>query len=194
MRINFIDNDYFVHWFVYIFPLSRLADFVIGCNLGFIFCITNANNSTHKKQTYYTLWEICILLLILLQLALYFFEIYVPAQGNPIIIYNYWWSLTIYWTVTSCSLIYLFALNKGKLSNLLSNNRVLLFIGDISANAFLIHQIIYRYLDTFEYRFCGKKYNFFNVIMCFVITMICSFVAEYVLKHFRMLNINRKAS
>ncbi len=150
IQIDFIDNDNFIHWFTYIFPLSRLEDFVIGCNLGYIFM--NMKNDVERSCKKYTLLEFGIIVLIILQLATYVLVVSIPSIDDPSISSENWWSLTCFWTITSCALIYVFAMNAGKISKILAN-KSLVFIGNMSANAFLIHQMVYRYLESVEKRY-----------------------------------------
>ena len=46
----FHDNA-LAHWFVYVFPLSRLGDFVIGCNLGYVFLNSTGKDCFDRKMS-----------------------------------------------------------------------------------------------------------------------------------------------
>lgn len=51
------------------------------------------------------------------------------------------WTLTLFWLPTSIICVYLFAHNRGAVSKALSRSNVLVWIGNISGEAFLIYQI-----------------------------------------------------
>ena len=167
IQIHLIQNNDFVHWFTYIFPLSRLEDFVIGCNLGYIFITAKRDKGISEKLS--TWLEFGTLLLIAIQLAAHAFLISIPAKAAPSVSAENWWGFTVMWTLTSCALVYLFALNKGKVSKLLTC-KALLFIGRLSADAFLIHQLVYRYLNMFEQMLFGNAYQWINLFACFILT------------------------
>lgn len=69
-------------------------------------------------------------------------------------------------------LVYLFAINKGYISKLLSN-KVMLYIGNISAYAFLIHQVLIRYSNYIVVRLVDSEYSVFVLtVISFVLTII----------------------
>jgi peptidoglycan/LPS O-acetylase OafA/YrhL len=174
---NYICNDDFVRWFVYIFPLSRLEDFVIGCNLGFIFMHSQKNRDKKETRKGFTWLEIGIIMIIAAQWLAYVFLVAILEKAEPSLKAIHWWNHTVLWTLTSCALVYVFALNQGYISKILAN-KVVLFIGNLSANAFLIHQMVYRYLDTLENTLFGDTYNNINIFVCFILTMICAYFWE----------------
>lgn len=115
-----------------------------------------------------------IFIVIGIQWVIYIYNVAIPEAGDN------WWGNTVLFTVSSCVIVYLFALNKGKVSTLLTN-RILLFIGNISASAFLIHQMIYRYLSYFEKIFHIEINIYFSFVLCFVITVICAILWDQVM-------------
>ena len=180
VQMNIIHSNKIVHWFVYIFPFSRLEEFLIGCNLGYIF------KNTKKKlcpsnNNIYTFAEIGVIALIIVEMTAYVMVITIPAKIDPTISSSNWWGLTVIWTITSCILIYLFAKCNGIISNVLTN-RSLIFIGNISANTFLIHQMVYRYLILLETKIFDNKYEYANIIMCFIITIASANIWDYMVK------------
>ena len=192
IQINVVDNDDFIRWFAYIFPLSRLEDFVIGCNLGYIFLQEKKNNKIISERAY-TWLEIGTIAIIVVELAAYVLLVTVPSEADPTVRTENWWGLTVMWTLPSCAFIYLFALNKGKLSRILTN-KTLLFIGNLSANAFLIHHIVYRYLTTFEYKLFGSVLPWVNLFACFLITLISSWAWDRIMNlYFSAYRSKRKA-
>lgn len=157
-----LHSDDWIHWFTYIFPLSRLEDFVIGCNLGYLFLHRGKEDA--GGETRFTLLELAAIVLIVALMA-----VYVPHVST-----ENWWGYTVLWTLSSCALVYLFALGRGKLSALLTN-RVTLWIAKLSAYCFLIHQMIYRYLNSVEGALFGRTEKTANLVICFGITMLLAY-------------------
>lgn len=168
-------NINIVHWFVYIFPLSRIQEFIIGCNLGYIF-VKKKNNEKISDRGY-TLLESGVLLLIAIELAVYLTAVIFFGQGKNESSYEMWWGLTVLWSLSSILLIYVFAGERGKISKWLSGS-VFLHIGNLSASGFLIHFVVFRYLVNIEKIIFGRSDKYINIFLCFIITMICSYLWE----------------
>ena len=165
---------------------------MIGCNLGYIFLQEKKNNKIIGERAY-TWLEIGTIAIIVVELAAYVLLVTVPSEADPTVRTENWWGLTVMWTLPSCAFIYLFALNKGKLSRILTN-KTLLFIGNLSANAFLIHHIVYRYLTTFEYKLFGSVFPWVNLFACFLITLISSWAWDRIMNlYFSAYRSKRKA-
>lgn len=174
VQMYLLHNDKLIHWFTYIFPLSRLGDFFIGCNLGYVY--KNAKESKNPPTTVSTLLEIGIIGIIMIQWLIYVLVVTIPAKADPSTNPDKWWSLTVFWTLSSCALIYLFAKHDGKISQFLTS-RPLVFVGNLSANAFLIHQIVYRYVGVIERRvFDSNGSGYIELFVCFLITMVSSYL------------------
>ena len=180
VQTEFLHGNELVHWFVYVFPLSRLGDFVIGCNLGYVF--KKEKESFAKKEG--TVLELGVILIIIIQMLIYILLFAVPEISNSLIDSYNWWGYTVLWTVSSCALIYLFANNNGIISKCLINKPIV-FIGDLSANAFLIHQMVYRYLDFVEMKLFNNKYDCVNIFICFIITMVSAYMWSLVVKLYK---------
>lgn len=136
-----------------------------------------------SNQKIYTFAEIGIVVIIVVQWIIYLTKIYIPSKADPPVPTSNWWGVTVLWTVSSCALVYLFALKRGKLSQILTN-KIFIFIGNISANGFLIHQMIYRYLDSFERKLFGQSNNYINLIICFALTMASAYLWDKFIKRF----------
>lgn len=129
------DNADFLFWYSYISPIFRLIDFAAGCNLACIY-LARRDKDAAATRTVAALELICMALLIL---GIYLFKRFANIP-----------SLMAYRTglvfLPFCLVfIYLFALGTGTLPRLLTN-RVTVFLGNISAAFFLIHQDVVRYL------------------------------------------------
>ena len=122
-------------WLTYISPLYRLGDFIIGCFLGKIFI----SRKNILKKSIATALEI---LAIVLVITTYYFSV-----NNILNFGNIAFSKCLIYLPTTVLLVFLFACNQGKISSIL-NNRIIIYIGNISQSGFLIHQVVIRYFDT----------------------------------------------
>lgn len=127
-------SDNFSKWFTYVFPLFRIGDFVIGCCFGIIFLKKDFTYSTVKS----TLYEAITIILVLGQIYIYARQVGILGED--------WFRFSLLFTSTSVPTVFLFSLNKGHITRML-RCKPLIFLGNISANAFLIHQVVIAYID-----------------------------------------------
>ena len=125
----------FSKWFTYIFPIYRLGDFIFGLISGYIF-----TSIKHKyNRGLISVLEILVIGLMIIQVILY----------NSKVIEATSWMLSLFWLPTSILFVSLFALNLGITSRVLTKSRLLVWIGDISGEAFLLHQICIKAVQHF---------------------------------------------
>ena len=122
----------FVSWLCYMFPPTRCIDFAIGCNLGYLF-ITRGEKPVSRGQAA-ALEGACVLLFAGAWL------IFRRISGTPAAAA---FGNTQLCVLPAAALVYLFALDPGVLTRLLTN-RATIFLGGISASFFLIHQDVIR--------------------------------------------------
>lgn len=166
LKLVHIGNNKLVTWFTYIFPVMRLIDFVIGCKLGLVYKKRIEKMSeANEDKGFYTTLEICAI-------AILCFCVFLC--GNKVIS-EVGLNKSALWTIPVCLTIYLFAVNKGMLSQVLTC-KWLLYIAEISPFAFLIHQVVIRYFHTAIYYTVGGEHMTFPLVpvVCFVITIILS--------------------
>ena len=92
-----------------------------------------------------------------------------------------WWTYSLVFILGSIILIYTFALQNGFVSNLLSN-RVTQYLAKISSYGFLIHCVVFGYLNAVYYRMPGFEEQEFviqyggwcQLTFGVVISLICS--------------------
>lgn len=119
-------------WVVYSFPPVRIIDFIMGVLLGLAF-INHAPSSKESKPYTYTVLEM-VTLLVLIGVVMYSPNV---TQSLRFSVYFLpFWSL----------LIYVFALQRGYISRLLSN-RLLVFLGEVSFSFYMVHGLVLRYLN-----------------------------------------------
>lgn len=157
-------SDNFSKWITYILPVFRLGDFAIGCNLGYLFL----KKRTQISSVLATILEIVTIALIYISETIYREKI--SFLGSE------WCRYSVLFLPTSALLVYLFALNKGIISKLLTN-KALIFIGNISAYTFLIHQMVIRYLKVLMPHVINGEVNIWiNTVLAFIITLISTLI------------------
>ncbi|MGO4912021.1 acyltransferase family protein [Leeuwenhoekiella sp. W20_SRS_FM14] len=144
------------HWFFYVNPFLRLADFVLGMVLFQIL-----KNVVFKKyEPKFTFYEIVACLLLI--------GFYWAAPLFPKVL-----RYSIYYWIPMTVFIGVFAVQKGYISRLLTN-RVMLFLGELSFGFYLWHQLIIRY----AYRFVNHYHLGINIwlliSLCFLIILVVS--------------------
>lgn len=85
-----------------------------------------------------------------------------------------WFRHTMLYTPTSVAIILLFAIKRGHISKALTCKPIV-YIGNISAYTFLIHQIVIRYVGALSYRYLGYELNrFVKLIISLVLSILCA--------------------
>ena len=150
---------------IYVFPLSRIFEYIAGLLLGIYFNIRGIKED-NKYKFIYTLVE--LIMIILLILSLYLFP--------KIKMYN----LTSIWIIPNILIIGLFACEKGYISKFLGN-KFFVHFGNLTFDAYLLHQVVNMYfyivpgINTIS-KITKLKSSIFILIMTFLI-------AEYTSKH-----------
>lgn len=139
--IYFLGSDSLVYrWFMYCFPLFRAGDFFIGCCFGKYYLEKMSDINSNKSLIKGTMLEIVGILITILVLQ---YNSYIHTTSILQAINN--WT-TIYIPL-AVMWLYIFIANRGLFTKIL-NNRILIFIGNISAYTFLIHYVITRYVNS----------------------------------------------
>ncbi len=128
-----VADDDFVTWFTYIFPVFRLFDFSLGCNLGYIFVSRNKE----EKKSVITAIDISTVAFFALSVVIYRLTDKLPGSDA--------YKQTLIFSPFAMLCVYCFALGKGILPKLLTYKITVRF-GDISSSFFLIHQDVIRIL------------------------------------------------
>jgi len=153
-------------WVTYICPLYRAGDFIIGCNLGYIFL---KKQNAIQSGKIWTLAEVFVIGIVLLQ-----FLAAIKLEEHNVI----WLRYTLVFTLGSMGLVYLFAINQGFVSKFLTN-KLLLYIGNISGEAFLIHQIIIGQVVGRTHKFLGYNPTMLYIfIVSFAITIFMVYIID----------------
>jgi len=158
---DFLGSDGFTKWFVYIFPMMRLIDFIVGCNVGYLYNIRSTSN-TEKSTNVITLFLVIIMIAICV-----LFQCFFP-KDEALSHQEIWYLYSCIFTLVNALMIYVIAINKGVLSSVL-NNSLFVTIGNLSANAFLIHQLVLRYVGF------AVKYLPIDNLLQIIIMIVLSF-------------------
>ena len=135
----FVWDFEFVYWLCYTFPPIRFIDFLIGCNLGYLYF----NKKEYKHSDSNNFKEIVCVLLSTVTNVVYIIASVNSSFADP----DRWWTYSALFTVSSCFAIYYFAMGKGAISNALTN-RVTAYFARISPYAYLIHYVVFRYMSA----------------------------------------------
>ena len=138
MFVLWLDIDGRVYrWFMYCFPLFRLVDFYTGCCLGRYYSLVG-----HKATGIVKASIIEILMTVVAILICRFWK--AGQTSGFLVAINNWTTIFI---PLSAIWIYLFVRKEGIITELLSN-KALIYIGNISSYAFLIHYIVIKYINV----------------------------------------------
>ena len=141
-------------WLMYEFPVTRLLDVFIGYNLGYLF-VSRAEKSSKITEQKSTVFEVTAVILIVVSnmiaaRARIHAELANPAGSHP----DIWWTYVVVFTVGSVLAIWHFALGRGRISRLLTN-RITFYLAGISAYGFLIHYVVFKYINAVIYHLPG---------------------------------------
>ncbi len=155
-------SNNFVKWFTYIFPLYRLFDFYIGCNIGCIFLNLKFNPS-------FALASVLEILSVAFMCALFLLRRFgILFAGNYFMRYN------LIFLPASAFMVFILAYQKGILSKLLSLS-FLDKLALLSPYAFLIHSVVINFYYEIMIVLLRLQGNVvINTIIPFVITILLS--------------------
>ena len=161
--------DNFIHWFTYIFPIARSLDFIIGCCTCIVF--SKIKDYFTQEQTFMTSIIYTAFEMVAIILGIYvYLNFYIERKtilGSESFVYK-----TIY-TPCSVLLIFLFAMNKGLLSTILTN-KLTIWIGDISAYLFLIHFQVISFYNIVTSKLGLKSSNLIKFVIIMTVSILLS--------------------
>lgn len=169
---GFISQD-FTKWITYVFPLYRCSDMFMGMMLGKIYC-NSENKGKREKSKLFSALEIFLIILWFFQIILYRKGLFIPSA------FRY----SVFWIPSSLLTVYLFAMNEGFVTRVLTNKAIIL-IGNITGIAFLIHQII---IGIVEIKVDNPA---LITILSFVSTILISYVYQTAEEKLRSLFENK---
>lgn len=145
------------HWILYICPIVRSLDFVVG---GYMYV------SSKEKETVNKIGSKCIIFAILCNLSL----LYLSAHSNN------WFYLTAAWIIPNIALFAgIINNNFNYIKTKFFNNKFLVFIGNISFEIFLIHFLVFKYF-TYYSKKIGLDDTIWVYILSFSLTVLISVI------------------
>ena len=165
-------SDNFHKWFTYICPVYRLGDFCIGGLLGYIWLKKSKKYEEFENNNRIigTLMEVVALSLFLIAHMIYVGEISISAFR--------WLKYSCLYLPSSLLMVWVFSAEQGVITRTI-HYKWLLFIGNISAYAYLIHQIVISYIDWFWVSLFNTHIGpFMKVGFSLIITIILSVLFE----------------
>jgi peptidoglycan/LPS O-acetylase OafA/YrhL len=140
-------DEKLVHFLVYIFPPSRIADFIGGIILYRIY-----KERTSVSALSATTLQICSVILLV---TFFVFKDYVSQAAR----------YDIYYFAPMCFLILSFAWQSGYLARLISS-RMLVFLGEASFALYLIHQLGIRYGEILRLKMLKMTGVYSEILFC----------------------------
>ena len=190
---DFIHNSWIekdlTHWIVYEFPVTRVIDYVGGMCFGYMFVsreISERNTNTIRKS----IVELLIILYMVLANVVYI--VIINKTGDVSLRPNRWFIYVDLFSLASCTLVYIIALNEGYVSKLLST-RPFGYLGTVSGSAFLIHRVILRYALGLgnAVHLSSKLIYLIEFTVCFIITLVASQIWIIIERKIKIKNMAR---
>lgn len=153
-------NQQHQHYLFYINPVFRLTDFAIGI---FLFNISlKLKNLTLSQKNIYTLIELC---------SIGLFVLFFVFHNKIPIVYRY----SCYYWLPMSIIIFVFSLQKGAISGILSNS-FLILLGEISFGIYMIHSVIIGYFFAFNLKFFHISDNYMIIFITLSVTLFLSYI------------------
>lgn len=160
---GFVQGNPIEHWLIYICPIARSLDFLMGAITYRI--IERARINKLRRIDLFSIVSVVMSAVIL----------YVSLSIDSV------YFLTAIWSIPAILLVGVSALgdNESKTVTVLFQNSIIVFIGKISFELFLIHQLVIRYMQVL----CGK--SGINVgILHYMIAILTAVLVAYAWQKF----------
>jgi peptidoglycan/LPS O-acetylase OafA/YrhL len=145
-------------WLFYIFPFTRLIEFILGVIFGLIFIKYSTKN--HWSVKVFSVLELLSIIL-LLTTVYYFVDIHKTLRYS------------VFFIPFLLLLIYVFAHQRGIISKWLSH-KSFVYLGEISFSFYMIHLLVIYYLNLVEML---NNYYIIKAIAALVISVLYSAIA-----------------
>lgn len=161
--VQFAGNYSWGHWMIYICPITRSLDFITGGGIALLL---------NRYKIYKRLFYILLFSGIIVSITLLVWTTQ-HVVGNAFLVAI--WSLPAY-----AIIIGLFGMEKKHVSILLFQNKLVLYLGKISLELFLVHQLVIRYIETF-----ANKLNLMSSFM-YIVAFLITIIVATVLHEFKL--------
>ncbi len=163
-----------IKWITYCHPIFRLGDFAIGVFLASIYF--------NRKIVIMSEQPISKLLGSLLEIIAIALNVIVCVYNANAPENTIWFTYTSLFIPSTVLLIFVFSLNIGIVSELLSN-KLTFWLAAISPYAFLIHRLVINYFHSFTKHIIHYDHvSLLLITISFVITVIAVYIYQYLEK------------
>lgn len=149
------------HYLIYIFPITRLLDFMVGILLFRVYCHFK-DKSININPDAFQIFAIGLLILA------------ITMKQNILQAYRY----DLYYILPMSLLIFSFAYSEGKISSFLSG-KVFILLGEASFSLYLIHQLVIRYISVankLTFGFNGGTWDLVFSLLVIIVSIILSLI------------------
>ena len=160
-------EDNWCHWIVYRFPLSRMIDFFLGCNMAF-FNIYSYEIERHSKKHNTPILLTGVVLLCVSSIVITFLYRNIFYVENTS---KCWWSYVLINTVPLLLLVIVIGQIKGE------NNNVIDRFSALTTSSFLIHYVVIKFINQF---LDLKEYYRHREVILLTYGLLISFLFAYV--------------
>lgn len=170
------------HYLIYIFPVTRLLDFMVGILLFRIYCHFKSKGISINPDAF----QVFSILLLILAIVM---------KQNVLQAYRY----DLYYILPMSFLIFSFAYSEGKISSFLST-KIFILLGEASFSLYLIHQLVIKYIsaaNSFVFGFNGVAWDLIFSLLVIIISIVLSliiyrFYEMTATRHFRKFLLKKK--
>jgi peptidoglycan/LPS O-acetylase OafA/YrhL len=163
---RFIHNDDLIVYLTHCFPLYRVFDMLAGIILALLLTVKEERNVDFSKGLY-NVFEVALILACA-------DLVFIWTMGDTNIFYTH----APVTTLVAVLLTFVFSKKKGILTKLLTN-KFIVFLGDRSGSAFLIHFPIVVYINTFIFPHLTRLRRTIIHGVCFPVAVVSTLVLSY---------------
>ena len=160
------------HYITYICPFFRIGDFIIGCLLAIVYLKRKKSENENSKTLRFTALELGVVLLVIIGNHIY-------SKNIDFLGGTSWYKYSLLFTVSCTGCVWLFSLKTGLLTKGMTN-KPMIYIGNLSGYAFLIHQVVIRITHGVLYVFFGTENSIILAIISLFITLCLAQVYDIV--------------
>jgi len=168
-------NSTAFHWMIYINPLLRILDYILGMISGYVYVARQENSEdTHEHRRIPKPIAVCTFIIATLAMLI----ISCLKEESP-------WMLVVVWAPLSTAAVYIFALSEDfpkSFRRLLFENKALEWIGNISFELFLIHQLVIRYWNSIMLPIETIIMKVASAFICLALSIMCAYIWRLIIQ------------
>lgn len=156
------------HYWIYIFPVSRLLDFMTGILLYRLYSYMKDKDIKINPDRF----QVFSILFLIMAIAM---------KGNIAQAYRF----DLYYIIPMSFLIFSFAYSEGKISAFLST-KIFILLGEASFSLYLIHQLVIRYISSINSFAFGFEGVFWDIAFSLLVIVISIALSLFMYKFYEM--------